>query len=272
MCSEIIARVWSPVSSRSCLKRQIARQTFLRIALGCFFLSSLCSPAAAVVQASFDGNTSPSKRTGEMQRVVMLRYTPLRILGGCGILCGPRTVLTAKHAVGRWPVSQLSIDLADEQKTHLDVQRVALHPDGKVDLAIIHLKQSLQIKPIRLLNRKPKVAERVWLGGYGIYGGPGKPISYGKFHAGFNMIATVHNGRATVVLDDLKERANGEALPARFDSGSPVWLKTKQGWALSGVTVTATGSKSPGYGDRSSHQLVAPVREWLSKVMAEGQE
>lgn len=232
----------------------------------------IADTAQAVVIASYSPASQPTERTGPMRRVVMLRYTPLRFMGGCGIIVGPQSVLTAKHCLGRWPLSQLAIDMADAQQTRVKAKRISKHPDDKVDLAVIHLDQTVELKPVKFLDRNPQIADRVWLGGFGIYGAPGNPKSYGKFHAGFNVISTVHGGRATIVLDDLKDKSQLEALPARFDSGSPVWIETDQGWALSGVTVTATGSKAPDYGDRSSHQLVAPVRAWLDKVLGRNGE
>lgn len=222
------------------------------------------SPTLAVVQTDYNGQ--PEQRTGEMERVVAIRYTSLKVLGGCGVLVSPSAVLTAKHAVTDWPINQLTIDRGDNNKPSPPITKITKHPDNKIDLAVIHLDAKLDIKPTRWLEHEPNLGERVWFGGYGIYGKPGTNRGFGKFHTGFNHITSLRNGRATIKLT---KEPTPTALPACFDSGSPVWIETKAGWALSGITVTATGREAPNIGDRSSHQLVAPVLAWLREQLAQ---
>lgn len=248
------------------------------------------TPAMAIVQADYDENAAKQPREGVMRRAVMLRYTPLQVFGGSAVLVAPDVALTAAHGAKGWPASQLTIDLngafklknapakqagGDKKSIRIGVRQVLLHPDPKVDLAVLKLSQTVAVEPARLLDRAPKVGERIWLGGYGVYGSPGKPKGFGVFHAGFNRVASVRSGRAKVVLDKTPPETDGtepDVLPAAFDSGSPVWVETPDGWALSGVTVTASGREGPNFGDRSHHQLLAPVREWLDGVLSASRE
>lgn len=234
-------------------------------------LAGLSAPgdALAVVQADYP-RQDEERREGVMERAVLLRYTALRFPGGSAVIISPRHALTARHGVQGWSPSQLTIDLVDSAGRAVGVERVWTHPDERVDLAVLRLASPVDFPRLTHFAAAAKPGDRVWLGGYGVYGPPGRPAGFGVFHSGFNTVTQVKNHRAAVVLDE--QAAEPEALPAAIDSGSPVWVYEADAWRLSGVTVTATNSKRPGFGDRSSHQLIAPVRDWIVELIDQAPE
>lgn len=225
--------------------------------------------AFAVVQANYSEDAAQD-RSGMMARAVLIRYSAFGFPGGSGVIIGPRHVLTAKHGVQSWKPSELAVDLADDTGRRLQVDSCWTHPDAQTDLAVLRLVQKVDFDRLDLVDAATKSGDRVWLGGFGIYGLPGKPAGFGSFHGGYNYVSKVKNQRATVLLD--KDSKNPEVLPAAFDSGSPVWVETTDGWVLSGITVTATHRERPDYGDRSAHQLIASSREWIAERMQEQAE
>lgn len=234
--------------------------------LGMIALQIASGEAHAVVQTNYQED-AVQDRSGVMARAVLVRYSVLQVAGGSGVIIGPHHVLTAKHGVQSWRTGDLTVDLADGTGRRVGVDRCWTHPDERIDLAVLRLKQKVDFDTLDFLDSDTKTGDRVWIGGFGIYGLPGKPAGFGTFRSGYNMVSKVKNQRATVVLD--KDTESPEVLPAAFDSGSPVWVERTDGWVLSGITVTATHRERPDYGDRSSHQLIASSREWISQQMQE---
>ena len=234
--------------------------------------------ASGVVGTDFHAPQTNLSPKGEMKRVVMIRYTSFGIFGACGVIVNRNSVLTAKHAVKDWKAHQIQIKTSSKSQPMVSAKSFILHPREDVDLAMIRLRTQLENLPRNhpplFLKRTAQINDRVWLGGYGIYGPPGQLNGVGLFHSGKNRISRTNELRATIMLDkpDSKESESTEALPAGFDSGTPVWTETDDGWALSGISVTATNRHAPDYGDTSSHQLLFPVMQWLEQAMSDCKE
>jgi hypothetical protein len=208
------------------------------------------------------GNDGPpqDKAIGPMRNIARIHYTRAHVLGGCGIQLADRWVLVAKHEVKIWKPGMLQVRVGEN---HIAVKRILQHPDERVDLALLELaKPTPLLERITLFSAEPAEQSRLWLGGFGKAGPAGKAGRASTFAAGYNRLEVIESNRGKVVLD---KNVPDEVLPARFDSGSPVFIRVGENWQLLGITVTASNSKNPNFGDRSHHQLLAPAREWLDK-------
>lgn len=228
----------------------------------CILVLLVAAQADAVVWRA-DLDAAPgAEPVAVMRQVVRVHYTKLRVFGGCGLQLSDSWVLVARHGVEIWKARTLQVRIGADR---CGVKRVVLHPDAKVDLALIELQMPIPMRErITLSAGEPGKGSRLWLGGFGKRGPAGDAGRSGIFAAGFNRLEVVANKRGKMVFDRPGQGADpGESLPARFDSGSPVFVQQGKAWHLLGITVTASNSKNPNYGDRSHHQLVAPERKWL---------
>lgn len=218
----------------------------------------------SIVWSSAAGNPPQAQPSGPMINIARIHYTPAQIFGGCGIQINDNWILLAKHEVKIWAPGMIHIRVGEKR---LRAKRIVLHPDEKVDLALIELTApTAPPKQIPLFRGSPEIKSRLWLGGYGKQGPAGKAGAAGKFAAGFNELEAIKNNRGKVVLT--KDVAD-EVLPSRFDSGSPVFIEIGDQWQLLGITVTASNSHNPTHGDRSHHQLIGPEIEWLETTITQ---
>ncbi|EMI41442.1 trypsin-like serine protease [Rhodopirellula sp. SWK7] len=222
---------------------------------------------------------------GVMTSVVSLHYTPLQVLGGCGVLLNADMVLTAGHAVDGWAASSIHVRLGDHVRV---VEEIIRHPNMKVDLAVIRLAESLgPERSLPIAMGALSKGERVWLGGYGISGpliendknsivAAAARLNFasgyrtGRFASGYNRITHIGSHRNQIVFDAPGgDSEPEEVLPSLFDSGSPVFVQRDGEWRLAGITVTVSNRMSPNYGDRGSHESVHAAHAWLVKVLAD---
>lgn len=245
------------------------KRTVLLVAL----LASFCNrPADAVVWADPEAEP-PTEMTGPMQCVGRLRYTRLKVFGGSCVWIGDRWVLTSRHGVQGWAPGSLWVDFPGYGKPRYRVKVVHLPPDETVDLALLELSQPLAFEtPTPLATEPSAVGAPLLLGGFGFAGVAGKPTSTGKFHCGTNEVTSVSEREARFVLDAATTQRPREALPAMFDSGSPVFEVRDEKTYLVGLTVRVSHGTNPTVGDQATMTLVAPLREWLRETMNSSQK
>ena len=239
-----------------------------RLLLLLLVLVSLGSAQAIVWREDLE--EPPSKAEGLMKQAGKVYYSPLSVFGSSCIALGGRWVLTCRHGTEKWSGVGLRVDFPALGKERYEVKEI-IYPE-KGDFALLKLdKKVARAKKVSLFGGKAFQGQRAWLGGFGVAGPAGKVSGGGKFHAGHNRVDGLRGGKISISLgkpdDEISE--DDEAIIALFDSGSPLFLNTKQGWLLAGVASTASNGRTPGYGDRGNYARVSEVKEWVKTSVEE---
>lgn len=232
-------------------------------------LSAACSTpstALAIVWANQHAS-APTAQTGPMQHVGRLLYSRFAVFGGSCIWIGDRWVLTARHGVKDWSSSSLTVDFPAHGTQRYTVRTIHFPPDQNVDLAILELSEALPFdKPTLLSARviKPKALIRV--GGFGNYGTAGKISGTNRFHWGTNMLDSADQHSARFSMSEASAGALREALPALFDSGSPVFLTANNSETLVGIVVRVSNRMAPKVGDRATMTCLSSQAMWIKQT------
>jgi hypothetical protein len=189
-----------------------------------------------------------------------------RLSGGTGIYLGNGWILTARHVLPRWVQVDSGMveskDLIDETYTFKNAE-----------LKLFHLKETLDLPPVKIASSSPVVGTPVVMIGAGRASydkigywqvdrattpwtwtklpGPEGANAGGilcardqKMSWGTNRISALmpnpQMGKMLVVdfSDAPVERTAFEAQAVQFDSGGPVFSEGPDGWELTGIMVT----------------------------------
>lgn len=233
-------------------------------------LIALVSPQAEAVIWSDSLLAPPTDQVGVMQHVGRVRYSRFGVFGGSCVWVGERWVLTASHGVKAWPAGALKVEFPAHGAEGWAVQAIHLPSDEKVDLALLELKEPLKFeKPVTLDARRLHAGARIHLGGFGSYGPAGNIKGSNRFHWGTNTLDSATVALARFSLSSPAQSKPHEALPAMFDSGSPVFLVEGKRELLSGVVIRVSHALGPNVGDRAVITSLSGQVEWIKQVASD---
>jgi len=204
-----------------------------------------------------------------MKQAGKVYYSRLQVFGGSCVALGGEWVLTCRHGTERWSADALRVRFPALGDEKYRVKRVVLCQDA--DLALFELQEPVKdAEELAVYPGGRQRGKRAWIGGFGLSGPTGHLETVGAFRAGHNRIDGIRREKLSISLSkpDAADCESDEALPATFDSGSPLFLKTEDGWRLAGIASTASNRSKPTYGDRGNYARVAPQVDWLQEVMA----
>ncbi|MEM1084272.1 MAG: hypothetical protein AAGI48_09125 [Verrucomicrobiota bacterium] len=223
-------------------------------------------PLTAEAMVWQEGATPQKEPEGEMRQVGKVLYSPLKVFGGSCVAIGGKWVMTSRHGTDKWKPRMLHVTFPALADTVYEVKEVHFPKSG--DLAMLELKKKVRgADELELAVGVDAVGKRVWLGGFGMSGPVGKVGIGGRFRAGFNRVDEVRGGKWSISLSKKGEGEDPEVVLATLDSGSPMFVETKEGWRLCGIASTASNRNNPGYGDRGNYARVDEAVEWLEQVM-----
>lgn len=233
------------------------------------FVFTLVVPLEAIVWRA-DLEEAPREARDEMKQVGKVYFSPLKVFGASCLAMGGDWVLTCRHGTDKWSGVGMTVSFPALGKNSYKVEKVVFPEKG--DFALLKLEKKVsKAKAVNFFEGEAKEGQRVWIGGFGLAGPVGKVKGGGAFHVGHNKVDGLRGGKISISLskpeDDSAEK--DEAMLSLFDSGSPLFLETKDGWRLAGVASTASNGKNPGYGDRGNYAQVVSVQEWLKTTMGE---
>lgn len=228
-----------------------------------FFL--LLQPGRGIVWRG-DLEEAPVKAEAEMAQVGKVFYSPLRVFGASCLALGGEWALTCRHGTDKWSGVGMSVSFPALGKGSYRVEKVIFPEKG--DFALLKLKKAVpKAKKIKFFEGKVLKGQRVWIGGFGKAGPVGQVKAGGKFHAGHNRVDGLRGGKISISLskpgDETAEK--DEAMLALFDSGSPLFVETKEDWKLAGVASTASNGRNPGYGDRGNYARLSSSGKFFKK-------
>lgn len=213
------------------MTRSVTRMT---IKFGLLFFLLLL-PGRAIVWRG-DLADAPVKAEAEMAQVGKVFYSPVKIFGASCLALGGKWVLTCRHGTDKWSGLGMSVSFPALGKASYQVGKVIFSEEG--DFALLKLKKVVsKAKPVKFFAGQVAKGQRVWIGGFGKAGPVGNVKAGGVFHAGHNRVDGLRGGKISISLskpeDDSAEK--DEAILSLFDSGSPLFVETKEGWRLAGV-------------------------------------
>ncbi len=114
-----------------------------------------------------------------------------------------------------------------------------------------------------------KQAAKLRFGGYGNFGPPGRILGAGVFHWGTNTVDSADKKLARFSMSKPSKDQPREALPAAFDSGSPIFHADGGEILLAGIAIRVTNRVAPGIGDRAVMTCVAGQEQWIKRIAPE---
>ncbi|BCX46177.1 serine protease isoform1 precursor [Haloferula helveola] len=237
------------------------RPTLAAIAL--LGLLTAAGPAGAIV---WQKGAEPQKvQEGEMKNAGKLLYSPLRVLGGSCVALGGRWALTSRHGTDEWKPEMLAVSFPAISDAVYRVK--AVHFPAAGDLALLELDKKVDgAAELELDTVEDRTGKRAWLGGFGFSGEAGSIGGAKGFVGGFNRVEAYRKGKLSIRLSKEGEGETPEVLPARMDSGSPLFVEVEGKWRLAGIASTVTNSRNPGTGDWGNYTRISPVEGWIRKL------
>jgi len=195
-----------------------------------------------------------------------------------GTLIAPNVVVTAKHCPEAAPVTRVflrgnDIDRPDRGET-IEVTDVFLHPDPKVDLAVLVLGTDATAipRPVAQGTEMEQAAEAMLVGfgtinldgtvGYGIKRQVQVPIAF--------LDGSLPNALALGCRGDFEMVAGHRGLAkdsCRGDSGGPLYIRTAEGgFALLGATSRGLALATTMCGDGGIYVRVDRCLDWIREV------
>ena len=215
-----------------------------------------------------DLKEAESRQKDEMAQVGKVFYSPLRVFGGSCLAMGGKWVLTSRHGTDKWPPQFLAVEFPGLGKERYSVVEIVFPKEG--DYALLKLaKEVKKAKAPEVFKGEATKGQRVWIGGFGKSGPVGKVGNGGKFFSGHNKVDGLRGGKISISLSkpDDQSAEKDEAMLAIYDSGSPMFVETKDGWRLAGVASTASNGRDPGYGDRGNYARLKDGADWIRKIV-----
>lgn len=235
----------------------------LRLAWAWAVTFSMVVRAEAVVWADPEIDP-PIEQVGFMRHTGRLLFSRFGVCGGSCVWIGDRWVLTARHGVNRGSAETFRVDFPAHGKIRYRVKAIHLPPNSAVDLAMLELDQSLPFNdPPRLESRELRKGLPVRLGGYGMHGPAGAAAGASRFHWGTNELDSIGKGTARFTLNTATAGKPREALPALFDSGSPVFVVEGDRLLLAGVSVRVSNGWNPKVGDHAVMTSLPSEKAWI---------
>ncbi|GHC40317.1 trypsin-like peptidase domain-containing protein [Roseibacillus persicicus] len=224
----------------------------------------LTLPASAIV---WQEDAEPqTEQEGEMRNVGKVFYSPLQVHGGTCLALGGKWVLTCRHGTEKWPPEFIRVSFPALEKKVYKVKKIHFPESG--DLALLELGSKVKdIEKITFAEKEKIVGMKVWLGGFGKSGPAGDSKLNGTFHGGYNRVDKESGGKWSLSLSKKGEGEKQEATVAIMDSGSPLFVETKDGWKLCGIASTASNGTNPSYGDRSNYAKVQEGVKWIRSLV-----
>lgn len=212
----------------------------------------------------------PVEQVGVMRHAGRLLYTRWGVCGGSCIWIGDRWVLTARHGVDSWSADSLRVDFPAHDKTRYRVRELHLPKDTGIDLALLELERPLtHVAPPTLRTRPLTAGTSLQLGGYGVHGPAGSAGGGCRFHWGTNSVESVRKSTARFRLDPVTNATPREALPALFDSGSPVFAVEGDRPTLVGISIRVSHGSNPTVGDHAVMTTLDPQADWIRRLAPE---